>query len=312
MKFYRTSAIVALFLAVLFFAACNCAVYDSLKDCPQGVAFRFASKTPCGDVLKLDKLKQLHVQVYNSKGEFVQQFDEKDITVTPDYVLTIPFYAPGDKYSFVFWGMQNDKAYKLNRKYLELDTKFRAEDNTLMAIQLPALFYGAFHNYLNIDKSELGTQIDTLAVNMLPYSYPLNMRIQGLDPNKQYTVEIADTNIRFDWNGQVVDKPVTYVCDANKKGELQVVTLDVMRLVRPTNAIIRIKEKTTGQVVYTLPMEQALQDIEKDTHQEIKPDCVHRIDIDLTLKPDPENKDTYMAIAGRILNWNMVFREIIL
>lgn len=307
MKHLRT---LSFLLISLFFAACDCCIYDNLKNCPQGIAFRFASETPCGDVLKLDELKQLHVQVYNSKGRFVQQYDEKDITVTSDYVLSIPFYAPGDSYHFVFWGMQNDKAYILSQNQLELNLKFRAENNTVTTTHLPALFYGAIHGHKIIDRRDLGTQIDTLAVNMLPYSYPLTLNVQGLEPNKKYTVEISDNNIRFDWNGRVLDKPVTYMCQASNVGDMKTVTLDVMRLVRPSNAVVRIKEQATGKVVYTMPMEKILQEMERLHHVSIHPDCLKSLRIDLKVKLEPDG--TYAGVSVRINQWNLVFREVIL
>ncbi|MDO4770332.1 MAG: FimB/Mfa2 family fimbrial subunit [Porphyromonas sp.] len=262
--------------------------------------FKFVSKTPCGDVLSLDGMRDLLVQVYDTKGNLVAKFDQKGINITPDYRITLPFSRPGT-YTFAFWGMTAGAPYA---KTDEASCAFIKADSPITT-DLSSLFYGVLKDHKVIDRSDLGTLIDLFSINMLPYTYRFSMEVAGLLAQKKYVVELSDDNGAYDFYGKSIGVPVIYTRSAESyDGRIQV-SLNTLKLIRDGKTMIHIREMDTGRELMKIRLEDILRGIEKQNGVTINLECVYDLNLKLQIL-------THQSIMVSLNQWNFIYRGVIL
>ncbi len=310
MKFFSKTEKILCLGALLLSALTACQfVYDDLRSCPQGVALRFTSTTPCGDELSPAEASHLRVQVYDEKGSLVTEFDHNQVTLTEKYTLFVPFSTPG-RFHFTVWGTQDPAAYAFGKE-ANASLRLRRERMPVNR-QLPRLFFGHIANHEVIDRSATGTKIDTLTVNMQPYSYDIHLSVAGnmLDPRHPYAVKLTDNNAAYDHAGNIIDTPVEYTRPLQHQTDAFEAHFNTLKLQRRGEARLHILNNEE-KVLFSAPLAKLIDEIERANGTTLNLDCVHTLHIKLTI--DKEHPaDPYMRVSITINGWNAVWRKVIL
>lgn len=284
----------------LSLVACDRSIYDDLSHCPQGMEFSFVSQTPCMDVLPLDRMTGLMLQIYDERGILVKEYDEKSIRITPDFKFSIPFAIPG-RYTFSFWGMESRQTYTKGLLF----SCGLPPLTSVVSEALPALFYGSIQSHKIVDRSDMGTVIESFEINMLPYTHNFNIEVMGLLDQKDYTVVIESNNATYDRYGKSLKTPVSYVRESKSIGGKINVSMNTLRQERIGISTIHIKNSLTGQNLLSVSLDSILHLIESQSGEKVNLDCIQ----DLNLKLEVI---THQTIRVTLNEWNLVYRTVIL
>ncbi len=290
---------------------------DDLSSCPQGVAFTFYSQSPCNEMLPFNEVKNIELQVYDDKGKWVQTFDESEIQFSKKgSIWTIPFNKKGT-YHFTFWGKEDAQAYSRTQ-----DASIRYNKASVAVEKdIPALFFGKQTHHFE-DRSQLGTKIDTLGVNLIPYKFNLHINVVGFRgkniTDKGYTIEIKDENAAYDRQGKVIPSPIIYKRDAFAQNNELKVDLSTLLISnknynnkgeREKAAHIVIKRKEDQALIYDLNLNDFFDQLKLNLGEDVDIACINKktgkandlnIFIDIT---------TFERIVVIINDWNVIFRE---
>lgn len=287
-------------LLLLPFVSCDRCIYEDLSACPQGMEFAFVSRTPCNDKLSLDRMTGLMLQIYDEKGLLVKEYEQKDLRITPDFKFAIPFATPGT-YTFAFWGMEGWQPYKRASGA----SCGLAHDVSVISETLPSLFYGSLSSHKIIDRSNMGTIIEFFEINMLPYTHNFNIEVSGLSGTKNYTVIIESNNAAYDYKGQSLKIPISYLRKAKSLDGSIKVSMNTLRQERDGNTVIKVKDTLSGKELLSIPLEALIRGIEAQSGRVIRLECVQDLDIKLEIL-------THESIKVTLNQWNFVYRTVIL
>lgn len=299
-KYIKTLLYLTSGLSLLLLLSCCRMIPDDLSSCPQGMEFAFSSRTECGTTLPLDRMKMVMIQVYDSRGELVSEYTQKDVAISSGYKLFIPFSKPG-VYTFSFWGMEKERYYSRTQG---ASCALKKELIPVKAL-LPALYYGSLKEYVITDRSDKGTQIDLIEINMLPYTYNFNIEVTGLLNDTEHTLEIADRNGAYDYLGKMLEVPVVYIREKRSEDGRINVSLNTLKLKRNGATLIRIKQNESGKTLLEIPLEEILLGIEKANGIKINPECLYDFNLKLEIL-------THQSIRVTVNQWNFVYRTVIL
>lgn len=292
--------VISLILSLLSLASCDSSIYDDLSSCPQGMEFSFASQTPCKDKLSLDRMTGLMLQIYDEKGVLVKAYDKNNMRVTPDFKLAIPFATPGT-YTFTFWGMEAWQPYKRSSGI----SCGLTPSVSIVSQPLPALFYGSLRSHKIVDRSRMGTVIESFEINMLPYTHNFDIEVSGLLKEKDYTIMIESDNATYDHNGESLKTPVSYIRSRKSIDGSIKVSMNTLRQARNGGTKIRVKESLSDRELLNVSLNSILSSIERQTGAKINPDCMQDFNLKLDIL-------THESIRITLNQWNIVYRSEIL
>lgn len=176
--------------AALSLQAC---VYDNLEGCPQGVVLHVTALShteECGDLEhNTDNLKKVQVAMYTDAATPVLK-GVYEAPVKDDGTIYVPVTLTEiGKYKFAVWATEPENPYFVAAAPWNLKN-----DKVKTAEGLAELFYGVSETYDYTDRSNMGTVIDTVNVNVLPYKQNLRVELEKATNGDVYSVSIEDRN----------------------------------------------------------------------------------------------------------------------
>lgn len=304
-----------------FMTSCDKCIYDDLTDCPQGVIFKFHTKTPCdmGPTYP-QAIKETRVFAFDEKGVLVSSFDQKEVALSKEYEQRTDYLHVGTS-SFVAWGGEDLSKYdfstfeagKTTKEEMTVALKRQAEQATA---DMPHLFVGTPINgdLTQKDHRNLGTHYDTVDFRMQQLTNTVRLTVHGLNPDHEYAVIIKAENSRYNLLGEsIMDSRFSYISpNAEQIGSDIKADFRLLKLEQNKDIKLIITDKTSGKVIYNADLIDDLIAYQgKFGTSPVNLKCEHNFVVVLDLKPcDKPSDDTYIAIQATINQWNIVFRDV--
>lgn len=302
-------------LLALLLTGCHSNIYEDLSDCPQGIVFSFDIRYP-GVRAYDDGVKEIRLFAFDEQGRLITEIKDSPAKFSKDYYLTTDLYRPGEKLTFVTWAGANLSQYDFagftpGTSLTEMIVALAHQGAELGAEASP-LFVGTTTEPL-IQQERVGTVMDSVHISMEQLTNRVYFSINGLDPERQYTIHIGAANSRYAGTGKLLpEEPFTYLPAAEiyEEGTLEA-DFDILKLDPSLAYPVEVIDKETGEVVYSLD----LIDLIARGHRlhpeapELLIERNHNYEIVINLRKEG-TEGTYMAVSALICDWNIVFRDV--
>ena len=309
----------AVAVASLFVAGCHCSIKEDLSDCPQGTIFSFDILYP-QTINYSATVKEVRVFAFDEDGKMITEIADKPSAFVPDYRIRTDFYRPGHKTNFYAWSGSNLAQYdfegfKPGTPLSEMMVSLAKQGSTLEANASP-LYAGKAKEILD-QQERIGTVFDTVHIDFRQITNRVKIIVEGLNPDHQYTIRFRAQNSRYTGEGNLLPDSqfeyTTKIEDATGKyGKAIRGLFDILLLDQSLDYPVEIIDTDLHKVVYSF-------DLLKDyicydgpfaeTANPFRLERNHDFDIWIRLMED-KPKDTYFAVQARILDWNLVFRNL--
>lgn len=299
------------------FMGCNNAVYDDLGDCPQGIDFRFYSRTPC-DLSPgyPSDIRQVRVFAFDEKEILVDEFSDKEVSLSANYSLSVLFNHTG-KFTFVAWGGTAVSECEFSAFQRGVTTKndmllsLRQNDDGTFPVP-KSLYFGQTDTFLNVSgKEDMGTIYEQVKFNMQELTNRIHFTLRGLPSTGDFGIFISDDNGKYDFEGRIVpDERFDYTSAVRHEGDVFKSDFILMKLEEKRDTRVSVVDMKTGRVIYTANLVDDLIMYRGDSgNPPYSLECDHDFDIDITLRYEEE---AWMLIKAIVNDWNVVTRPVIL
>ena len=201
----------------------------------------------------------------------------------------------------------------------EMTVSLAKQGNKLPANASP-LYSGKATKILE-QTEHIGTVIDSVHIDFSQITNRVKIIVEGLSAEGQYTIRFGAQNSRYGADGKLLeDTPFDYTTKIEEgigeHGKAIRGLFDILKLDPSLDYPVEVIDLNDGKVVYSF-------DLLKDficydgpfatTANPLRLERNHDFDIWIlvTEETEPEKpKGTYFAVRARILDWNLVFRNI--
>lgn len=311
MKIQRALYFTILLSFLSVFSSCDRAVYDDLRDCPQGVDFKFYRQTPCSVAPSYPSdVKQVRVFAFDGNGVLVGDYSDTQVSLSSGYKLSALLPA-GKIFTFVAWGGGNLSEYgfssfeKGKTKKEDLLLSLIHDSNTDVA-HLSPLCYGASSTALDVSSHEgEGSVYETVSINMEEITSHVNLRVKGLQASDEYSVRILQKSDTYGFDGAYRPAPgFEYSPSVHRDGTTLLSDFMTMKLLEHGGLQLSILNTTTGKTVYTADLVDDLIMYRGDSGEPpYSLSCTHDFDIVLTL-------ESHALIKAVVNDWNVITRPV--
>lgn len=313
------ASISALLLA-LAATSCHQGVYEDLSDCPQGVDFAFEVQTPCDAAPKYSEdVKEAKVFAFDETGTLLRVMEMKELKLAQDFTVRTDFYRIG-KSDFLVWAgsdlssldFSTFEVGKTKRSEIIVSLKRQADSYQGM---IPTIYVGKPVDgaLTQEDRSHYGTLYDKVTIHLTQITNRLHLTIAKVDPTHTYSAYVEDDNGRYTLAGDIAkDSRFSYLpTDLKQVGQTVTATIDMMRLLEGRHPMLVIIDETEGKVKLRKDLldDLLLSDQLPGKAYDLACDHDFELTINFDYKPD---QGTYVAVGFRVLDWNVVFRNVIL
>ena len=298
-------------LSLALFAGVGCKrmVFDDLSGCPQLVRLHLQYEDACGKPVEdkyapLAKGKELRIFAFREDGTRIKLDRTPTLQLPPtaDSFYDVTLWEYG-KVTFVTLLAEQLKLYGLEQvepKSLDELVVTLSQQQELKS-DLPELWYGINNTYDNRGYDHRGTVTDTIVMPMQERLHTFKLNINGI-PDGSYTLELTTPQNSFAASGLPADNSITYRQPLHvTKGRGQV-AFDLMRIypdrakeveLRIVDSKGRVQYRTTFGEFFGLSANAVANFCERDIEMNIE-------------------LESWVLVAARVLQWNLVWRRVVL
>lgn len=309
-----------LLLLLPLLAGCHSGIREDLSDCPQGTRFTFDILYP-QTINYSETVREIRLFAFDEEGRLIREISDRPEAFVPSYSLMSDLYRPGHKTTFYAWGGANLSQYsfdgfKPGTTLEEMTVSLERQGRELPATASP-LYAGRASRVLE-QAERIGTVIDSVHIDLRQITNHLKIIVEGLDPDHSYTLRFGAQNSRYSATGELLeDTPFDYTTTIEeakgRRGKAIRATYDILKLDPALPYPLEVIDRTDGgKVVYSCDLLRDYICYDGPFAESANPlrlERNHDFDIWILLGED-KPKGTYFAIRARILDWNLVFRNL--
>lgn len=311
MKIKRTLYFIPLLSCLSIFSSCDNAVYDDLRECPQGVDFKFYRQTPCSISPSYPSdVKQVRVFAFDGNGVLVGEYSDSQVFLSADYKLSALLPA-GNTFTFVVWGGGNlsecrfSSFEKGKTKKDDMLLSLIHEQGTDISKSSP-LCYGAISRPVDLSvHAEEGSVYESVSINLEEITSHINLTIKGLLSTDKYAVRITQESDTYGFDGDFHPaSEFEYAPSLHREGTVLRTDFMTMKLIEHHGPRLSVINTTSGKTVYTAALVDDLIMYRGDSGEPpYSLSCTHDFDIELTI-------ESHVLVKAVVNDWNVITRPV--
>lgn len=320
MNIRSTSHIVLLLSSIavllLLMTSCHKAIYSDLSECPQGVHFRFLEQNRCVAAPTYpEDIKEVRIFAFDEKGVLLAHWEAKGLRLSAEFFMEQEYLHIG-KSTFVAWGGSDLSKYDFGKFSIGSTTKEQMmvellKKKEVMGADVSPIYVGVPKEgtLTQEDRSKVGSIFDSITFNMHQISNEFNFTLHGVREGGDYDLYIEGDNTKYHIDGSFADgASVRYVTKVEMAGTTLKANFKTLKLAKDRSLRLVLIDRLSNEEVYSANLIQDLLLYSGSGANGNPPydlECQHLFNIEMTL--DLAN---HVALAAKINDWNIVFRDI--